>query len=237
MSTNQGDSGIVGWNDWVESTHHVGLNVSIDDLGTYIDGWADIVEGAGSKAQDARLAAIGILQEKNMPDVSINSAQIHSNHTRKYLVVQTPKGASITIYIDEFGQDLYATWNLYIRPVLNKELLYVIFGIAFVLGLFGAFTENAWSGERVFSFTRWIFSTVGWGIGSAMLVAIAGFITWRNPARFFFNQLNICDIDDIAALQLAIHKGLMRALDSVGISSQLLRAKDQFHAGSRERII
>lgn len=209
----------------------------INRLGVRIDGWADIVEGAGDKAEEAREATTQVLKNKEMPDVSINSTTIRTSKDRPYLIIEMPNGACVTIYIGSFGKDLYATWDLYIRPVLNKDLIFAVLGIAAVLGFIGAFRQNGWTGESEFSFIGWIFSTMGWVIGGAILMGIAGFLTRRNIFAFFFKQLDIFDIDDIGAMGLDVHKGLLCALDSVGINSRVLRMKEQFHAGSRERII
>jgi len=213
------------------------MSIDINRLGLRIDGWADIVEGAGNKAEDARKATQKVLQEKGMPNVTVNATVLRTSRERPYFVIEMPNGACVTIYIGSFGQDLYATWDLYIRPVLNKELIFAVLGIAALIGFIGAFQQNGWTGKSEFSFMGWIFSTLGWVIGGAILVAIAGFIARRNAFAFFFKQLDVFDVDDIGAMGLDVHKGLMRALDSVGISSQLLRIKEQFHAGSRERII
>lgn len=213
------------------------MSIDINRLGLRIDGWADIVESVGDKAEIARSATQKILQEKGMPNVTINNTQLRTSRERPYFIIEMPNGACVTVYIGSFGQDLYASWDLYIRPVLNKDLIFIVLGIAAFLGFIGAFQQNGWTGNSEFSFIGWIFSTLGWVVGGVILVAIAGFITQRNAFAYFFKQLDLFDVDDIGAMGLDVHKGLLRALDSVGISSQSLRIKEQFHAGSRERII
>lgn len=213
------------------------MATDINRLGVRIDGWADIVEGVGSKAIEALNATALIMKDKGMPNVTISATSIKTWRERPYLIIEMQNGACVTIYIGSFGKDLYATWDLYIKPILNKNLILTILIVAAILGFVGAFQSNAWTGRTDFSVIGWIISTISWLVGGAVLVALTGFITKRNILAYFFLQLDAFDIDDIGAMGLDVHKGLLRGLDSVGISSQLLRIKEQFHAGSRERII
>ncbi len=113
------------------------MSISISRLGVRIDGWADILEDAASKAQEAQQALEHILRDKQMPDISINptsiSTSIFGGKQRAYLVAEMPKGVSVTIYIGQFGKDLYATWDMYARPIFNTRTILFILGISFLL--------------------------------------------------------------------------------------------------------
>jgi hypothetical protein len=54
------------------------MSISISRLGVRIDGWADILEDAASKAQEAQQALEHILRDKQMPDISINPTRVLS---------------------------------------------------------------------------------------------------------------------------------------------------------------
>ena len=218
------------------------MAVNINNLGVRIDGWADTVEGAGAKVESARLSTEQVLKRKNMPNTNLNltsaTTDTLGNRQRNFLLVEMPNGAIATVYIGPFGEDLYAAWDLYIRPVLNSQLIYILVGIAAVIGLIGAAgSRNSFTGASSFSLIGWITGTIGWSIGFGVLVALAGLVMKRNPFYYFFKQLGVFEADDITAMGLTVHKGLLCALDGAGIDSKLLRIKEQFHGGSRERLI
>jgi len=82
-----------------------------------------------------------------------------------------------------------------------------------------------------------VFGTVGWAFFLSILVGIAGFAVRGNPLAFFFKEMDAFDADDVGAMTLAVHKSVLLALDKVGINTHAIRLKEQFRAGSRERLI
>ena len=83
----------------------------------------------------------------------------------------------------------------------------------------------------------WIPVTIGFAVFFAIVVAGLGLALKRNPLAFFIKEITFFDADDISAMTLGVHKSLMQALDSVGISAQLLRRKEHFAGGRRDRLI
>lgn len=215
------------------------MAVNINKLGIRIDGWADLIEGAGDKEESARQQLEQTVRGKDLPNTSTNPTFVsptYGNKQRKYTVVEMTNGATIATYIGAFGKDLYAKWDIYVRPLLNKTIIYVLLGVGAFFSLIGAFNED-YRGNTQFSFFGFVVGFLGWVIGGAILVAIAGFVARRNPLAFFFAQLDEFDLDDIGALTLATHKAMLHALDAVGIQTETLRIKEQFAAGSRDRLI
>ena len=53
----------------------------------------------------------------------------------------------------------------------------------------------------------------------------------------FIEHIDQFAADDAAALGLAVHKTMLRAVDEIGLKSSLLREKDQFAGGRKRRLI
>jgi hypothetical protein len=229
--------------------------ININKLGIRVDGWADLVEDAGEKADEAFKVASQTMEARDMPNVMVNSTQISIgtliSKKRPYIMAKLPNGATITVYIGAFGQDLYASWDLYVRPLLNWTTLLIIFVISSVVatpcGLMGIINGLSNLDNRFtqgFGWTQIVGAVGGTGcftlvliIFLVILVGIAGQLTKGHALAFFIKELTVFDADDIGAMSLAVHKSVLHALDSVGISVQILRLKEQFRAGSRERLI
>jgi hypothetical protein len=79
--------------------------------------------------------------------------------------------------------------------------------------------------------------TIGHSLWIGFLVGVAGKFIRGNWMSFFFKQLTPFDIDDITAMSLAVHHSLLESADTVGISMKLLRPKETFRGGQRERVI
>jgi len=204
---------------------------SVDGLGERLDGWAELIEGARDKADEVVKAFQERISVRQMPEVAQESSGLTTGgltgKQRPYQLVHTRTGATLTVYIGQFGRDLYVAWDLFVRPVWNQRVILGILGAAAVLGLLGA--RDSLSG--------WIAATIGLSIFFAVLVAGAGLMLKRNPLAFFWRELTFFDADDITAMTLAVHKSLLQAIDAVGIDTQLLRVKEQFHGGRRDRLI
>lgn len=75
------------------------------------------------------------------------------------------------------------------------------------------------------------------GIIGFILVAVAGAIfkgTWK---AFFAQQVTLFPLHDATAMVLGVHSTLIQAAESVGIKRELLRPKEQFRGGRRDRLV
>ena len=244
------------------------MTIRISKLGLRIDGWADLVEGASGKAEVALQAVADTMKARNFPKVEIKNENVAPNlvsgKRRPYVYVEMNNGASVTTYIGQYGTDLYASWNLFVRPKLELKTIIIILVIALVIivpcgitGLVGSLSALAAAGKAMNSYSfgqavnvsgyyLWIIITSLCGNGVFLcltsllltfLVGFAGFVVKGNWLAFFIKELTAFDADDIAAMSLGVHKSVMLALDSVGIEIKNLRLKEQFAAGGKERII
>jgi hypothetical protein len=248
------------------------MTIKLSRLGLRIDGWADLVEGAGGKATVALQAVTDTMKRRGMPAVEIkpdNAApNAISSKRRPYVLVEMPNGASVTAYLGQYGSDLYASWDLYIRPKLETRTVIIIL----VLSLLSVIPGSLCGSVSSFSFlgqlgkllnpqsifgggggganlTGYYFAVIfsllclsGVGflasvIFLAFLVAVAGYVVKGNWLAFFIKELTPFDADDIGAMGLAVHKSVVLALDSVGVSIKTLRLKEVFKAGGQGRLI
>jgi len=308
-------------------------------LGYYLDGWADLIEGMGEHAPNVKQGVINQLNQRQMPDrVKVGEAEIKegffTDPTRPYVETKTSPGARTLIYVEQHGNDLYASWRSYLRPTINwglivkyaiASLILSVIGISIFWIIATANIVNSafkmWN-SKPFSTAFWtwfgfsaaiyfglfvlnilslllqgkikndIFTGVSNGIillifvvgfissfifkdtGQTMLheisllyknikygylflaipfsiiplaisifeyllgiVAIAGLIIRKNLLAFILKEPNIFDADDITAMNLSVHKSILRVLDEVGIDNSKLRLKGPYKSGRSGEVV
>ncbi len=215
--------------------------INVNKLGFYLDGWADLIEDMGSKADQVRKDVLKQLRLRNMPDIDVRAWEGYvssiSRERREYLASMTDPGSVTTIYVAEHGKDLYASWRTWIEQVLNVKLLQIVGVVCGVLGFFTGglrgSTDFFRNTQSTISITGWVTSTIGLLILAAILIAVAGRIVKGGFLAFFFIEPNMFDAEDITAMSLSVHKSLLRALDNSGIDISKLRLKRDFKGGRR----
>jgi len=221
------------------------MSKNINKLGERIDGWADLVVNAGDEAELARKQLEVIIQRKSFPGTLVSSELITPStgrRMRSYIVTEMDNGATVAAYFGSFGKDLYAKWDIYVKKIINKPVVYSILALSGLQGLTtGAALGSLASAFRGGGFGVFIF---GFLFGAIMAfvplvlsVGFAGFIIKQSFFGFIFNEMDEFDIDDMGALTLAVHKAMLDTLDAIGIETQALRMKEKFSVGKRERLI
>ena len=209
--------------------------LSIDSLGARLDGWADLIPGAGTRAADVGAAFDAELQSCNLPQTNIVRTELTpgglSGQRRPYLLVQSYTGATMAVYISEFGNSLYLAWEMFVRPVIKWREIMIMLGVAFFLALLPQLVIQN------FSLFGLLFGTIAWMIPIAIGAAIFGKVTRNSFWAVFVQEIDLFAADDVTAMMLATHKSLLKALDVVGVESSQLRSKSAFRAGRRERLI
>lgn len=216
--------------------------VNINRLGQFLDGWTELVEDMGDKADEVRSDALERLKLKEMPETSLKGQVAHNgkwSEKRDYVFIRTYPGATTAIYIGKHGKDLYVSWRTWLAAQLNGFLIVILLGIA-VLGGYLTFGTRQVSGGffNPYSYTEtWVF---GWAASSIVilllevwLVSFAGRVVKGNPYAFFFIEPNVFDAEDISAMSLSAHKTILRSLDNAGIDTSKLRIKEKFTGGRR----
>lgn len=223
-------------------------------LGYYMDGWADLIEGMGSKAEDVRADVMKQLVERGMPDVVVEAINMNegilSDKHRNYVVTATFPGVTTTIYVSEHGSDLFASWRTFVRTTIDEELMSVYGVISFLLTIAGYIINN-WSDiinlnvgkifkgllnpDNINNYT--LLSLITYFLIILLIIlflaVIAGIIIKQNILAFILKEPSLFDKEDIAAMSLTVHKTLIRSLDTVGIDVSKLRLKGEFKNGRR----
>jgi hypothetical protein len=213
-------------------------SINVNNLGYYLDGWVDIVEGMGEKVDIVRSNLLKELIAHEMPQVQVSEktgyVSLTSNERRPYLITSKTPGATTTIYIGKHGKDLFASWRTFVHLVVNQTVILVTLGICAILGLFmGGIRSNGFGGGPSFSFGGWVTSTIILAVIAAVIMGIAGRIIKGSFTAFFFMERNLFDAEDTAAMSLTVHKSIFRALDVTGIDITKLRLKRDFKGGRR----
>lgn len=242
-------------NEWASSSENV------NKAGYYLDGWYDLVENMGTKAAEVAHRAFEELQKRNQPDVQIHKTRgttgIFGGQYRPYIIAATSPGVKTTMYINQYGNDLYVSWRTYIKAVLNVKNLIYMGLVAFVVaccclipyGIAISAANNINDNQSFNSSSNNDGINTG-AIGRVALVcsaavavpvffmelifaAIFGLVFHRDPFRYFVVQPTIFDADDITAMSLGAHLSIEKALNTAGIDPRFLRPKNEFTGGYR----
>lgn len=237
-----------------EQTSFVSRALNFRNLGFYIDGWADLAEGIGDKAEEVRELILNSLINRNMPEVKVEAAKVTTGLTsgnRNYTITTTFPGATTLVRSGQYGKDLLVTWSTYIKPVPNWKVLTVLTIIAAVFGLqagsatidaarsiSSGFLEGLLStGQMLITgLFAFVFGTLGALAVEIGLLAFLGLIILRDPFWVFVIQPNMFDADDIVHMSIVAHKAILESLDKVGIDTALLRAKQEFQRKRNEKV-
>ncbi len=220
-------------------------SINVNKLGVFLDGWSDIAEGMGSKANEVRQNILNILKGRDMPDIELGKkigyVSLITKEHRDYVVSETYPGARTTIYIAQHGNDLYASWRTWIEPKFNWNLWKWILVGAATLSLFtgGIKQSGGFYGpsQTTFSLSGWIIATIGSLLAVAIILAVVGRVVKGSMFAYFIIEPNVFDAEDITVMSISVHKSVLRALDSAGIDSSKLRFKHDFKGGRKDNVV
>jgi hypothetical protein len=226
-------------------------NSNINNLGYYLDGWADLIPGMGDKLEQVKSTFWEQLSTRTTSNMAVTKVigidGILSTRKRNYVISTTSPGVTTAIYIRKNAQDLFVSWRSFIRPVLNPAVLALVLISIIVVSFFTLIsTSNGLGnisimGYRVFETRTIYFTALLFAAGAAVftllieiaLIALAGRLLKGDLLAFFFVEPTVFDADDVTAMNFAIHLSLLRALDQAGIDLSKLRLKPSFKGGRR----
>lgn len=225
-------------------------STNINRLGYLLDGWADLVENMGEKAEPVGQVVYQDLRSREMPDVKLQrvtgTAGMFSEK-RPHTLALTHPGATTTVYVGQHGKDLYVAWRTFIRPVINKRNLFIMFAAALVFALVSGMASNlapVKSDSEIEQELKGVIAIVRCCCGFFLpligifffeiaIVAILGLYLYRDPFALFYVQPTVFDADDIVAMSMAAHLSLKKALERADIDTAILRKKTEFTGGRR----
>jgi len=190
-------------------------------LGFYLDGWADLIDDMGGLTDEVRQALMKDLERRKMPSIKYKdglvSFDLMKTEKRRYALLKTDPGVTTTMDIGEHGTDLYVSWRTYIKPTINVLTIVVLIVFGIIIGGLGE---------------HFVFFLLGF-VGGAVLLWMAGAGIFRDPYKFFLDDVTVFDAEDITALSLSAHHALLSALDQTGIDTSKLRIKEKFSGGRK----
>lgn len=227
-----------------------GSRRGLKSLGYHLDGWSDVIPNAGNRALEVRERVYQILGTRYMPDVKLSKVWgftnlIGQNTDRPYIIATTHPAATVYVYVEQHGADLYVSWRSFIKNKFRwwvKALaLLALIGVSALTILSalssGGATASSASGTNLSPFLTTICGggmvfccslsgLLTIGIPILMLMAIAGYYLQGNIFYYLFYDPTIFDVEDVNAMQLTVDKTLREALRGVGIDPAFLRVKE-----------
>jgi hypothetical protein len=210
----------------------VEIVIRLERLGVRLDGWADLVDGAGDKAAEVRARLRQHLEARRIESVETYNALAPAGdqhgELRPCLLAETASGASVVVLVGESGQDLYVAWEAFVQPAPNAATFILLAGAASVLGFFSSLLFD-FGPRSVMDLLLWI---IIWLVLGAVFVAGAGKLQRDSVMAFFSKPLEGIDAHDTTAVLLAVHKSVLKVLEGAGVRPEALRPKERFWAGS-----
>lgn len=231
----------VNWTDAQPATNVA--KIRIDQLGTRIDGWADVLLGAGSESQSVANLFEQRLRSQKLPGVTIQQQRLTPGgligQERLYRLIQTPTGATMAIYVNSFGNNLFLSWDMYVRPVIRWLIILALFAIS-ALPSFCLFIVSLINSGYFGLIPAFIGPMICAPLTVVTVFVVAGLIGlffYGSFTTFFIAEIDKFAADDVTAMMIGVHKTLLASVDQAGLKADLLRDKTQYHAGQRARLI
>lgn len=219
--------------------------IDVKELGRFLDGWADLIEGMGDKEEEVRKKLLSNLIDRKIPHARIIEAcaTVEFNErgeTRQCLLIEKYPGIQTIVFTIKHGNDLYTSWRTFVSRVINWAIILIAIVISFALGavmeatdflglgiLTGGYYDN-------FDFGGWMFFSLVFIFIANFLLTTFGRLLKGDPLAFVTIDTSLFDSDNIGALNMTVHKTLIRTLDNSGIDINNLRLKRDFKGGRRD---
>lgn len=206
----------------------------IDNLnfGKWIDGWADILEGAANMSSSVNNTFVETFTGHQLPNINVSRVNItengDKNGKRNFHLIRDFAGSTVAVYIGPFGNDLFLTWNLYSKQSLKITNVAGIIGSSVVMGTLSAISQIG------FNFFIWLLAILGWTILIVVGILIGSWVWYGDPLFFFFEKDSQFIADDLVAITIATHKSLLNTLETIGFDTSSIHPKPDFLKARRE---
>lgn len=194
------------------------IGTPINKLGVRQDSWSELVEGAAGKADQIAEAFMEEVELAEIPGVKVTPATLTSgtSEPRKYFLVHNGKGATVAVRFAAFGKDLYYTWELFTKRVINWLTIGILLGLAFLFTLIP--TINTWVGMGN-QFFYGLYTLVSLFLGSLLVPGLAlllfGKLFKDDIWGFYMKDLDDFALDDADALTTTVDDCITLAVEKV----------------------
>jgi hypothetical protein len=203
-------------------------------LGVRIDGWSDLIPGAGDQAETIQDSFVESFNAREFPGARLEQAGFTSAGIRKSYWVVRHAAESTAVQIEPKGKDLFVGWSHYARRTLDLQKLGILVGVAFIVSFLA--NLGALVGSFGYFLLGWIFGTFNWLLPVTIIALVAGYIWKGSFWHFFMPEPDEMAKDDRTAAMLAVHQSLLDAVQKAGFEPDALR-DNGFWISSRDRKI
>lgn len=208
---------------------------TLENQGVRVDGWSDLVPGEGEKAAAVEQGFVEEINQKAFPFAKLSKADFYAGPTRRSFQLFGSTQGSIAVSIASVGKDLSVSWDLFVKQKPNIRMLAILAGAVVLLSLFSAI-EN-----RTYNFGAFLLGLF-FGVFNQVLLVLAGGLIAGKVMKgdffaFFLEKPDLLAQQDLAAMALAVHQALRKALEDNGVDVSTLRSKNIFKGGDNHRKI
>jgi hypothetical protein len=208
-----------------------GYGNQYQQVGQFVDGWSDLVEGFGDKAEEVVGTCDGLMGERGIAAMSskwdeLTATGVNAPSREMRFYHRSP--VTVTVYTARQGKDLYVSERVFIQGEINKMKL-VIIGIAcLLLACMLSFETNVtFTGtETHFNFGTFLWASVAVMVGVAVALSAWGASRRGDYLAFVRKPIHEHHYDDISSLAKGVHNSLIAAADIVGIDTTKLEPRE-----------
>ncbi len=208
---------------------------TLENQGVRVDGWADLIPGAAERAGEVEQGFVEEINKRAFPFARLGKAEFYAGPTRRSFQIFGGAQGSVAVSIAAVGKDLSLSWDLFVKQKPNMRMLAILAGAVVALSLFSSFDSI------FFSFSAFLLSFIFGLFGHVLLVVVVGLIAGKvlhgDLFSFLIQKPDLLAQQDLAAMSLAVHQSLHKAIENSGVDLSALRAKNVFKGGDEERRI
>lgn len=199
------------------------------NLGTRLDGWVSVVEGAADKAADIEAAFVEEFKKWEVPQTNIQRAEFPvAGQRRAFQMVNSFHGVH-AVSINAAGPNLQINWSYYKRLLPNWPMIGIVVGVAFAISLVSALFSMISYGSAGFFFGSWLSGGISYLPLAILACAIYGLVFKGSLFAMFVQQPDALSAQEAASVSSVVHQALVAAVEKQ-VKGAKLAPKSNFRA-------
>jgi hypothetical protein len=199
------------------------------NLGTRLDAWVSVVEGAAEKAADVEAAFVEEFKKWQVPQANAQHADFPvAGQRRGFQMVQSFHGMH-AVGVNAVGPNLQVSWGYYKRLLINWPMIGILAGVAFGFSLVSALFSMIQFAAAGFFFSSWLTGTISYLPLAILVGAIYGLAFKGSLFAMFIQQPDSLTAQEAAALSSIIHQSLVVAVEKT-VRGAKLNPKSNFRS-------
>jgi hypothetical protein len=192
------------------------MGTPIKQLGTYTDGWSDVIEDGAPLADKVKAAFVEQMNAEKIPGMRITEANISNDQmeNRQYQLVSGPLGMTVAVRIAPYGKNLSMSWDLFTKREANWLTIGLLGGIVFLLAVLDTVTYSLSFYDNIFyAIFNFLGTFINWLLVPTLVLVLLGRIIKDDWVGLFVKDPNPFAVDDAVSLTTIVDNALTEAVE------------------------